>query len=171
MTLDPILTAPSAPLADGPGPHVVVIGGGASGVLMAAHLLRDPQGQARVTIIEGRHMLGCGIAYSTDDPDHLLNTRAISMSAIIIHRDRYIPSSPHRPLLYTTAAASNLYLLIHFDVEPWAHLLCGAAFFLHIAITALCRRYMYRRITRHMYDRVPGRRSGLMMRVKIPRGW
>ncbi|MTE00215.1 NAD(P)-binding protein [Paracoccus sp. YIM 132242] len=81
MTLDPILTAPSAPLAHSDGPHVVVIGGGASGVLMAAHLLRDPHGQARVTIIEGRHMLGCGIAYSTDDPDHLLNTRAISMSA------------------------------------------------------------------------------------------
>ncbi|MCZ0960049.1 FAD/NAD(P)-binding protein [Paracoccus benzoatiresistens] len=81
MTVDPILMAPLAPLAEGAGPHVVVIGGGASGVLMAAHLLRDSQGQAKVTIIEGRHMLGCGIAYSTDDPDHLLNTRAISMSA------------------------------------------------------------------------------------------
>lgn len=81
MSIDPILTAPSAPLADGAGPHVVIIGGGASGVLMAAHLLRDPGGQAQVTIIEGRHMLGCGVAYSTDDPDHLLNTRAISMSA------------------------------------------------------------------------------------------
>ena len=81
MTFDPILTASSAPLAKGAGPHVLVVGGGASGVLMAAHLLRDPQGQAQVTILEGRHMLGCGIAYSTDDPDHLLNTRAISMSA------------------------------------------------------------------------------------------
>ena len=81
MTLDPTRAAPLAPLADGAGPHVVVIGGGASGVLMAIHLLGDARGEARVTIVEGRHMLGCGIAYSTDDPDHLLNTRAIGMSA------------------------------------------------------------------------------------------
>lgn len=81
MNLNPILTAPMAPPAERAGPHVVVIGGGASGVLMAAHLLRDGQAPAQVTIIEDRHMLGCGIAYSTDDPDHLLNTRASSMSA------------------------------------------------------------------------------------------
>lgn len=85
MSFDPLF-ASSAPLAGGAGPHVIVIGGGASGVLMAAHLLRDgADGEtgdgARVTILEGRHMLGCGVAYSTDDPDHLLNTRAISMSA------------------------------------------------------------------------------------------
>ena len=43
MILDPIPTTPLAPMADGAGPHVVIIGGGASGVLMAAHLLRDPQ--------------------------------------------------------------------------------------------------------------------------------
>ena len=62
-------------------PHVVIIGGGASGVLLAAHLLRDPGAALRVTVIEGRHMLGCGIAYSTADPGHLLNTRAGNMSA------------------------------------------------------------------------------------------
>ncbi len=89
MTLDPIPTAPLAPVVDGAGPHVAIIGGGASGVLMAAHLLRDPQSQGRVTIIEGRNMLGCGIAYSTSDPDHLLNTRASSMSAFPDQPDHF----------------------------------------------------------------------------------
>jgi uncharacterized NAD(P)/FAD-binding protein YdhS len=64
-----------------PGPHVLIVGGGASGVLMAAHLLAQSDAQFRVTIIEGRNMLGCGVAYSTTDPDHLLNTRVLNMSA------------------------------------------------------------------------------------------
>ena len=89
MTLDPIPAAPLAPLPDSARPHVVIIGGGASGVLMAAHLLRAPQGQAQVTIIEGRPMLGCGIAYSTSDPDHLLNTHASSMSAFPDRPDHF----------------------------------------------------------------------------------
>lgn len=62
-------------------PHIAIIGGGASGVLMALHLLQYPD--FRVTLIEqetGRK-LGRGIAYSTDDPDHLLNTRTGNMSA------------------------------------------------------------------------------------------
>ncbi|WP_295049011.1 FAD/NAD(P)-binding protein [uncultured Paracoccus sp.] len=62
-------------------PHVVIIGGGASGVLMATHLLSRPGAPLRVTLVEGKNMLGCGIAYSTDDPQHLLNTRVHNMSA------------------------------------------------------------------------------------------
>ncbi len=50
------------------GPHVLIIGGGGSGVMMAAHLLSRPDAGFRVTIVEGRHMLGCGVAYSTTDP-------------------------------------------------------------------------------------------------------
>lgn len=63
------------------GSHVLIIGGGASGVLMAAQLLSRPERTFRVTIVEGRNMLGCGVAYSTTDPDHLLNTRVHNMSA------------------------------------------------------------------------------------------
>ena len=59
--------------------HVLVIGGGASGVLMAAHLLK--QDGIQVTLVEKGELLGCGIAYSTTDPDHLLNTRVHNMSA------------------------------------------------------------------------------------------
>jgi uncharacterized NAD(P)/FAD-binding protein YdhS len=64
-----------------PGPHVLIIGGGASGVLMATQLLSRPEKSFRVTIVEGQHTLGCGVAYSTRDPDHLLNTRVQNMSA------------------------------------------------------------------------------------------
>lgn len=63
------------------GPHVVIIGGGASGVLMAVHLLTRQDRLFRVTIIEGRNAPGQGLAYSTLDPDHLLNTRVHNMSA------------------------------------------------------------------------------------------
>ena len=61
--------------------HVIIIGGGASGVLMAAHLLQGTPPHLRVPIIERGAMLGCGIAYGTNHPDHLLNTRVAQMSA------------------------------------------------------------------------------------------
>ena len=71
----------SANLSSGPpkGAHVAIIGGGASGVLMAVHLLRQPN-TARVTLIERSGAMGTGIAYSTVDPEHLLNTRVHNMS-------------------------------------------------------------------------------------------
>jgi uncharacterized NAD(P)/FAD-binding protein YdhS len=52
---------------------------------MAVHLLSQTGVQFRVTLIEAKgnqgRKLGRGIAYSTDSPDHLLNTRASNMSA------------------------------------------------------------------------------------------
>lgn len=66
---------------DRPGPHVLIVGGGASGVLAAAHILRsDPM--ARVTLVEPRDRIGLGLAYSTPDQNHLLNVRAGNMSAL-----------------------------------------------------------------------------------------
>ncbi|SMG54545.1 FAD/NAD(P)-binding protein [Paracoccus sp. J56] len=60
--------------------HILIIGGGASGVLAAAHLLRNNPA-LRISMIEKSRTLGCGIAYSTDNPNHLLNTRVHNMSA------------------------------------------------------------------------------------------
>lgn len=58
----------------------IIIGGGASGVLMAAQLLgRSPETTVRV--FERSGDLGAGIAYSTQNPNHLLNVRASNMSA------------------------------------------------------------------------------------------
>jgi uncharacterized NAD(P)/FAD-binding protein YdhS len=61
--------------------RVIIIGGGASGVLLAAHLLRSRRGQLLVTLVEQRPQLGAGVAYSTKHPNHLLNVRAANMSA------------------------------------------------------------------------------------------
>jgi uncharacterized NAD(P)/FAD-binding protein YdhS len=85
-----------------PGPHVVVIGGGASGVLMAAHLLSQRRCAFQVTVIEGRNALGRGLAYSTDDPHHLLNTRVHNMSAY--------PDDPHHFLDWLQARPEAMHV-------------------------------------------------------------
>lgn len=63
------------------GLSVLIIGGGASGVLLAAHLLRDPAHDVQVTLIEKRNEVGRGLAYSARQLDHVLNVPAINMSA------------------------------------------------------------------------------------------
>lgn len=69
--------------------HVIIIGGGASGVLLACHLLRDSASALRVTLIEKRSEVGRGIAYSTANPGHLLNARAENMSAFPDEPDHF----------------------------------------------------------------------------------
>ena len=70
-------------MTDRPGGRlaIVIVGGGASGVLLAAHLLSDPEADIRVTLIEKRPAFGQGIAYSTTLDDHVLNVSAFGMSA------------------------------------------------------------------------------------------
>jgi uncharacterized NAD(P)/FAD-binding protein YdhS len=58
--------------------HLVIVGGGFSGVALAAEIAR--RGAAvRMTIVEGGTRLGRGLAYGTSNPSHLLNTRADQM--------------------------------------------------------------------------------------------
>ncbi len=68
---------------------IAVIGGGASGVLAAIHLLRDAPVPVRILIIEPRGELGRGIAYGTDDLGHLLNVRAGCLSALPDQPDNF----------------------------------------------------------------------------------
>jgi uncharacterized NAD(P)/FAD-binding protein YdhS len=64
-------------------PTIAIVGGGASGTLVAVHLLRRAQQPARLVLIERRDAaIGEGVAYSTSDPHHLLNVRADNMSAL-----------------------------------------------------------------------------------------
>ena len=59
---------------------IAIVGGGCSGALVAAQLLR--QGfSGRITLIEMRARLGRGLAYSTSFDQHLLNVPAGKMSA------------------------------------------------------------------------------------------
>lgn len=60
---------------------VIIVGGGASGVLLAVQLLRDRNAPVRVTLVESAPRLGHGMAYSTDNPEHILNVPAKGMSA------------------------------------------------------------------------------------------
>lgn len=59
---------------------MLIIGGGASGVLIAAHLLRSGAALS-IRIAERQRHAGAGVAYATDNPLHLLNVRAAGMSA------------------------------------------------------------------------------------------
>nr|WP_283937688.1 FAD/NAD(P)-binding protein [Sphingomonas hankyongi] len=58
---------------------VAIVGGGASGTILAAQLARRA---IKSVLIEGSGRMGRGVAYSTTQPAHLLNVRAEGMSAI-----------------------------------------------------------------------------------------
>ena len=59
--------------------HVVIVGGGFSGALLAVNLLRHDG--PRATLIERGAMAGEGLAYGAAHASHILNVRAASMSA------------------------------------------------------------------------------------------
>ncbi|MCF3934013.1 FAD/NAD(P)-binding protein [Acuticoccus sp. M5D2P5] len=67
--------------------HVLVVGGGASGPILAAHLLRLDHNM-RVTLVEKRTEIG-GVAYTTPDTAHTLNTRSGNMSAFEAEPDHF----------------------------------------------------------------------------------
>jgi uncharacterized NAD(P)/FAD-binding protein YdhS len=60
---------------------VAVVGGGFSGAMVAAHLLRRATGPVRVALFERRPPPGRGVAYGTPVASHLLNIPAAEMSA------------------------------------------------------------------------------------------
>src|SRR6202035_2023243 len=62
-------------------PVVAVIGGGCAGTLVAANLLRRAAAPLRLVMIERSDRFGLGVAYSTEDTQHLLNVPARGMSA------------------------------------------------------------------------------------------
>jgi uncharacterized NAD(P)/FAD-binding protein YdhS len=57
---------------------VAIVGGGASGTILAAQLARRG---IDAVLIDGSGRVGKGVAYSTTEPAHLLNVRAEGMSA------------------------------------------------------------------------------------------
>jgi uncharacterized NAD(P)/FAD-binding protein YdhS len=71
------------------GRRVVVIGGGASGTLVAVHLLRRAGPDLALTVVEPRAELGRGVAFGTPDPWHRLNVPAITMSGLPEDADHF----------------------------------------------------------------------------------
>ena len=59
--------------------HILIIGGGLSGTMLAVQLLRLP-GQRTIVIVEPRTELGRGEAYSAVELGHTLNGNAARMS-------------------------------------------------------------------------------------------
>ena len=106
-----------------PDGHVVIIGAGFSGSLLAINLLRH--GGPRVTLIERRAaQIGRGVAYSAADPGHLLNVRAGNMSALPDAPDHFTDwLSTHRPDVTGGFAPRTVYgiYLQHLLNEARAH--------------------------------------------------
>ncbi|WP_375426937.1 FAD/NAD(P)-binding protein [uncultured Sphingomonas sp.] len=72
-----------------PGDHVLIVGGGFSGTLLAINLLRHEGPGA--TLIERRpSQVARGVAYSAAHPSHLLNVRAGNMSALPDEPDHFV---------------------------------------------------------------------------------
>lgn len=83
-------------MTDQPAKSIVIIGGGASGVLIAAHLLRDPDPALRVTLLERQGQFGQGLAYSARHRDHRVNVPARGMSAFADDPDHFWRWLQHR---------------------------------------------------------------------------
>lgn len=78
---------------------IVVIGGGASGTLVAANLLRQARRPLTVTLVERGARVGRGVAYGTDCGEHVLNVPAAGMSAF--------PEQPEHFLRWAAARAGQ----------------------------------------------------------------
>ena len=69
--------------------HAIIVGGGASGVLLAYQLLQRSTPDFRITLIEKRPEVGRGLAYHTGNPEHVLNVRVANMSALPDEPDHF----------------------------------------------------------------------------------
>lgn len=71
--------------------RITIIGGGASGTLLAANLLRAAgERPLEVNMVEKNATIGRGVAYSTPDDIHLLNVPAAKMSAFPDEADHFL---------------------------------------------------------------------------------
>ncbi|MCW5695111.1 MAG: FAD/NAD(P)-binding protein [Bauldia sp.] len=76
-------TARPAPMtARPPAVRIAVVGAGFAGTVVTARLLAALTRPAALTLIDANGRFGPGLAYSTDHPRHLMNTRAGTVSAV-----------------------------------------------------------------------------------------
>jgi len=60
---------------------IIIIGGGASGLLLLANICNKVTRPTSIAMINTGHPIARGIAYSTSNVNHLLNVRVSRMSA------------------------------------------------------------------------------------------
>jgi len=96
---------------------IIIIGGGASGILLAAHLLRRSGDRLQVTVIEKRGQLGRGVAFSSSESHHILNVPASNMSAYADQPEHFRgwlrhthPELPRDPFLFAPRRVYGEYL-------------------------------------------------------------
>lgn len=70
--------------------RIAILGGGASGTLLAAELLRRADRPLEIVLVEPRGALGRGPAYTTPFPVHLLNVPAGRLSARADHPGHFV---------------------------------------------------------------------------------
>lgn len=115
--------------------RIAIIGGGATGAMVAWHVLRlrADLGAGAVVVIEPRSRLGAGQAYGTSDPEHRINVPAARMSIDTqapddfsewLDRDALDATDPAAFLetgdIYPTRATFGLYLASRLDPEQQA---------------------------------------------------
>ena len=70
-------------------PSIAIVGAGFSGALLAVHLTRQAVGRLDIALIDRAGSRGRGLAYSADNPNHLLNVRVENMSALPEHPNHF----------------------------------------------------------------------------------
>lgn len=93
---------------------LAIVGGGYAGAVTAIETLRLTQRPLRVVVVEPRAELGRGIAYSTPDDAHRLNTRAKRMSLVPGDDSHFTAWAQQRaPAGWTTAIDDDSFLPRH----------------------------------------------------------
>lgn len=70
--------------------RIAILGGGASGTLLAAELLRRAERPLEIVLVEPRSALGRGPAYTTSFPVHVMNVPASRLSARADDPDHFV---------------------------------------------------------------------------------
>ena len=96
---------------------IAIIGGGFSGSILAAQLLRRGRTPCRVVLIEKGDRFGPGLAYGTTHPGHLLNVPAGKMSAFPEEPDHFLRWA--RKYLPQAAAGSFLPRHLYGEYVSW----------------------------------------------------
>jgi uncharacterized NAD(P)/FAD-binding protein YdhS len=111
---------------------VAIVGGGASGTLVAVQLLRRARGPFRIALIERSAALARGLAYGPAEPCHVLNVPAGGMSAFPDDPGHFVGWSGAAPDAFVPRALYGEYLeaaltAAHARAAPGVtlHLVCG----------------------------------------------